>query len=191
LHITRFFMEFLSSPGSMGAVIPSSKHLARKILEWVNLAEARTVVEYGPGTGAFTDLIVRTLPSDTKFFAIELNEKLADVCRDRHPQVPVYVESVSNVEDVCRREGVSQVDCVISGLPWSCFSENLQTDILEATARVLRAGGEFITFAYPQGLLLPAGQRFRKKLQEYFTEVSRSPIEWRNFPPAFVYYCRR
>jgi phospholipid N-methyltransferase len=184
-------MEFVSSPGSTGAILPSSRHLARRILEWVDLSRARAVVEFGPGTGAFTDLIVPTLPSQTKFFTIELNEKLAGVFKNRHPDVPVYVDSVRNVEDVCRREGVSHVDCVISGLPWSCFSEGVQKEILDATARILRAGGEFITFAYPQGLLLPAGQRFRKKLKQYFSEVSRSPIEWRNFPPAFVYYCRR
>ena len=56
---------------------------------------------------------------------------------------------------------------------------------------VLRPGGQFVTFAYHAGTLLPAGRRFKKLLPRYFSSVEKSPTVWRNAPPAFVYRCRR
>jgi hypothetical protein len=55
---------------------------------------------------------------------------------------------------------------------------------------VLGKGGQFVTFAYLQGLILPAAQRFRKLLKQYFSEVSTSRTVWLNVPPAFIYRCR-
>jgi phosphatidylethanolamine/phosphatidyl-N-methylethanolamine N-methyltransferase len=40
-------------------------------------------------------------------------------------------------------------------------------------------------------LLLPAGGRFFKLLKKNFSEVKKSPVVWKNVPPAFVYRCIR
>jgi len=50
-------------------------------------------------------------------------------------------------------------------------------------------GGQFATFAYWQGVILPAGRRFSKRLRGSFCDVGRSHTVWRNLPPAFVYRC--
>ena len=34
-------------------------------------------------------------------------------------------------------------------------------------------------------------KRFAGLLPNYFTTVSKSPVVWKNVPPAFVYRCRR
>jgi phospholipid N-methyltransferase len=80
---------------------------------------------------------------------------------------------------------------VISGLPWASFSATLQTDIFQAMFSVLRPGGSFATFAYLQGTKLPAGKRFAELLKKNFSSVVKSPVVWRNLPPAFVYRCVR
>lgn len=186
-----FLREFLGSPGKIGAIAPSSTSLARKMVEWIDLKEAGAVAEYGAGTGIFTDFILPRLSESCQFFAVELNPRLAEVFRKRHPHVHLYVDTVENVRQLCEQEGIEHLDCVISGLPWACFSDETQTEFLDAMMAVLRQGGEFVTFAYLQGLILPAGRRFRRKLGRYFSEVSRSSIVWANVPPAFVYQCRR
>ena len=56
---------------------------------------------------------------------------------------------------------------------------------------LLSEGGYFATFAYLQGLMLPAGIRFRKLLNELFSEVTTSRVVWKNLPPALVYRCRK
>jgi phospholipid N-methyltransferase len=190
-NICRFFLEFVRQPIQMGAVAPSSKSLARKMVDWVDLATARVVVEYGPGTGVFTGFILPKIPKDCKFFVIEYNSSMAEIFRQRYPAVALYEDSAQNVQALCQREDISTVDCIICGLPWASFSDDIQTELLEAMMTVLRPGGQFVTFAYLQGLLLPAAQRFRRRLDTYFSEVSTSSIVWLNLPPAFTYQCRR
>jgi len=95
------------------------------------------------------------------------------------------------VRMICDYAGMESVDCIISGLPWSTFSEPLQVELLDEMMRVLRPGGCFVTFAYIHGLTLPPAKRFAHLLQRYFGSVSKSQVIWRNVPPALVYRCRR
>ncbi len=187
----KFLVEFVRRPGVVGAVAPSSPVLARRMVEWIDWQNVHTVVEYGPGTGSFTGRILEAMQPGTRFFALEINPRFVAALAESYPKVSVYQESVGNVEAVCRKEGVKQIDAVICGLPWAAFADTDQTAYLDALMAVLRPGGQFVTFAYLQGLLLPAGQRFRRKLHRYFSSVQRSKTAWRNFPPAFVYRCRR
>jgi phospholipid N-methyltransferase len=187
----RFFTQFLVKPGAVGAVAASSPALARRMVEWIDWSQARAVVEYGPGTGAFTGEILARLGPSTKFFAVEINPSFVAILAERFPGLAVHQESVRDVRDVCAREGVEQIDAVLCGLPWAAFRRDDQTAYLDAMMSVLRPGGQFATFAYLQGLLLPAARRFRRMLGDYFSSVETSPVVWRNFPPALVYRCRR
>ena len=60
-----FLREFISQPGSIGAVTPSGKVLASRMLDGISLDRSSVVVELGPGTGAFTadDLLGRIFSS--------------------------------------------------------------------------------------------------------------------------------
>lgn len=186
---TRFLSEFVKTPGVVGAVAPSSASLARKMVEWIDWPEARTVIEYGPGTGVFTERIRRRLHPGGRFLAIEINPLFAARLARRYPDVRVHQDCVRNVEAVCRRDGVTQVDAIVCGLPWAVFGDEAQTDILRGMTAVLKPGGQFATFAYVQGLLLPAARRFQSKLRGHFSRIERSRIAWANFPPARVYRC--
>jgi phosphatidylethanolamine/phosphatidyl-N-methylethanolamine N-methyltransferase len=189
--VRKFWGEFLLHPATTGAIAPSSRFLARTMVGWIDLARARTVLEYGPGTGVFTDFIIRRMPPGSKFVAIELNSRLAAMFRQRHPSLTLVEDSVANVANICREQGLSRVDCIVCGLPWAAFSEALQIHLLDQMMSVLAPEGQFVTFAYLQGLLLPPGRRFARLLPKYFRQVSRSRTVWLNLPPAFVYQCRR
>lgn len=186
-----FIKTFLSHPGQVGAIVPSSRYLAAEMVHWIEWPKVQAVVEYGPGTGVFTRSILHCLPPEAKFFAIERSPELAAVVRDCCPQVKVFEDSVENVAELCRQQQIEQVDAVLCGLPWASFPEPLQDRCLSALMDVLRPGGQFVSFAYWQGMALPAAWRFRRKLDEYFSDVHRSATVWRNLPPAFVYRCRR
>ena len=191
MSLSKFLREFLRHPTTTGAVTPSSRHLARAITGWVNLSSARYVLEYGPGTGIFTDFILKQLPLGAQFAAIEINSRMAEIFRRRHPSLTLVEDSVANVVEICRRLEFPSVDCIVCGLPWSSFAEDQQAHFLEQIIAVLRPGGQFVTFAYLEGLLIPAGRKFPRLLRQYFPHVSRSHIVWLNLTPAFVYQCRR
>jgi len=186
-----FLKNFASHPTQVGAIAPSGESLVRIMTDWIDWQEARSVVEYGPGTGVFTERILQKIHPESSFFAIEMSDELAQVTRTRCPQATVYQDSAANVKSLCEQHGVEQVDAILCGLPWAAFSESLQTEIMDAMMSVLRPGGQFATFAYWQGVALPAGRRFSKRLRETFSSVRRSPTAWINLPPAFVYRCVR
>lgn len=188
---TKFISEFVFHPKAVGAVSPSSARLAKHLVDSVDWERTATVVEYGPGTGAITGEILDRMPPQTTFLAIEINSHFAELLRTRFPGVRICEGNVRMVKSLCEAHGVSQVDAIVSGLPWASFSDEDQTACLEATMQVLRPDGQFITFGYLQGRLLPAGRRFRYKLSQYFGEVQVSKPVWANLPPAFFYSCRR
>jgi phosphatidylethanolamine/phosphatidyl-N-methylethanolamine N-methyltransferase len=183
--------EFIQKPLATASIVPSSPHLARMIVQHAGLADADAVLEYGPGTGVLTGHILRELGPQSKFAAIEINPRFAAMFKTAFPGVPLFKDSVENVRAICDSMQFATVDCVISGLPWAFFPESRQITFLDEMMRVLRPGGTFVAFGYLHSLALPGARRLAALLPTYFTTVSRSPIVWLNFPPAFVYSCRR
>jgi phosphatidylethanolamine/phosphatidyl-N-methylethanolamine N-methyltransferase len=186
-----YLREYLKKPTQFGAVAPSSDELAKTMLEGLDLRNARAVLEYGPGNGIFTDHITRKISPNTKFAAIEINPRMAELFKERHPDVLLFEDTVANARMICDYAGFDSVDCIVSGLPWATFPELTQVKLLEEMMRVLRPGGDFVTFAYVHALALPMSKRFANLLGKYFQSVSKSPVVWRNVPPALVYRCRR
>jgi phospholipid N-methyltransferase len=183
----KFLAEFISHPGRMGAVAASGPALAKRMAAQIDWANTRAIVEYGPGTGTVTEELIKHVKPGTKFFAIERSPELAAVCRRRLPQVHLYEDSAENIVEICRAEGVEQLDAVVSCLPWASFPESLQDSILTATMKALKPGGKFVGFGYQMGLLTPAGRRFHGRLPRYFENIGRSRPVWLNIPPALVF----
>ena len=186
-----FLLEFLRKPTQTGAVTPSSRFLAEKVLDSLDLEKANCVVEYGPGNGAITEHILGRLRPGARFFAIENNPVMAEQLRSRLPGVAIEEDTVENIRAVCDRRGIEEVDCIACSLPWASFPDELQLRLLDATMTVLPRGGQLSAFAYLHGIGLPGGRSFARKLPDYFEQVTRSKPVWRNMPPAVVYQCRR
>jgi len=189
--MTRFLSAFLRHPIATGAIAPSSAHLAREMVCWVDWNSVNVCAEFGPGTGAFTPAILASLRPGARFLAVELNAQFAATMASRFPHVETLCRSVAEIDAICDERGIQQIDCIICGLPWAAFSAELQHDMMRAVLARLSAGGHFATFAYLQGTLLPAGVRFARLLRDSFGSVERSRTIWRNLPPAFVYRCRK
>lgn len=187
MHPMQFLRQFMRNPARTGALAPSSEALADLITASADLPQASVVIEFGPGTGVFTEKILSQLPEGATFFAMELNPDFVAATRARCPGAQVYHDSATQTRRYLERHGHSHCDCIISGLPWAAFGEELQNELLDTIGDILRPGGRFLTFAYLQGLVLPSGMRFRKKLQSRFARVRTTRIVWANLPPALVY----
>ena len=183
--------RFLRHPAQVGALWPSSRALCRTTVSEIGVETAHQVVELGPGTGVITREILRLLPEKGRLLSIELDETLCMHLRKAFPQVDVCHDSAARLGELLKERHLPPPEAVISGLPWAVFPGSLQREILNAVLTNLTPGGYFVTFAYLQGLMLPAGLRFRRLLGELFPEISTSKVVWRNLPPAFVYRCRK
>lgn len=51
MQLITFLHEFIKHPKHTGAIAPSSKILARKMVDVIDFNRAKCIVELGPGTG--------------------------------------------------------------------------------------------------------------------------------------------
>ncbi|MBZ7940584.1 class I SAM-dependent methyltransferase [Campylobacter molothri] len=184
-----FFYYYLKNPKQVGALCSSSKKLRKTIIDNIGLENVKNIVEIGPGTGAFTEVILQKKHKDAKFFAIEINDQMAQKLSKKYENLDLQIGNAENLDYFLHQRAMSNVDIVVSGIPWALLKNHEQEKLLKTIYKNLSKGGYFTTFAY----LIPSlsGKAFRLKIFELFSEVKISKIVWQNIPPAIVYYCKK
>lgn len=180
---TVFFVEYIKNMRTVGAVAPSSGYLAKKMLARVDFATAEVIVEYGPGTGVFTAEMIRRKRPQTKLFVVERNQAFSDALVKKyahHHNVYLVNDSVEQIETILRRHKVKKVDYIVSGLPFASLPASVSEHILTSTAKLLGTDGAFITFQYTT---------LKKNYMHGFFRHIVITREYRNLPPAYVFYC--
>lgn len=185
MQLITFLTQFIKQPKNTGAIAPSSKILAKKMVEAINFEEAQCIVELGPGTGSFTSEIMKRKKNETKCILIEINEVFCKELQERFKDdssVCVIHGSAENVTKYVEELNIDKIDYVLSGLPFTSLPANVSSRILHNVKGVLRENGEFITFQY---------SLVRKSfIQTFFSEISLKKV-WFNIPPAYVFSCRK
>jgi len=184
----KFVSAFVREPLKVGAIWPSSEHLSRAVADAAEFAPADTVVELGPGTGNFTQLLAARLNDSGRLVALELSETNVQVLRHRFPHGEMVFDSA---EHLSRYVQPGSTRCVVSGLAWGNMLPALQDRIMAAVVTALAPGGQFVAFAYAHARWFPTTLRFRKLMFREFARVETTRIIWRNLPPAYVYRCWR
>lgn len=180
----QFVKEYVKQPRTVGAVLPSSKVLARQMVEAIDFDEVTSIAEFGPGTGVFTEEILRRKRDGTVLMLIEENREFCDLLHDRYGERDDVVVIHGSAEDVrvhMKTCGIRQLDAVVSGLPFASLPNDVSHAILRVTNQVLAPGGVFVTFQYSM---------MKKALFErYFAGMEWQRVWW-NVPPAYVLAAR-
>ncbi|HEX8298271.1 MAG TPA: methyltransferase domain-containing protein [Rubricoccaceae bacterium] len=192
-----FVDQVRHSGGAIGAVLPSSRALGRRMLDGLPSADApRRVLEVGAGTGAFTRALIERLgPSDT-LVVVELNPTFCARLRvqiaewTRAPGAPA-VELVEG--DVLTYEPQAPFEYIVSSLPLNAFPETLVTQIVRKLEAVLAPGGTLAYFEYTgfrsvrEGVRRVRGERGPSAVEAALAPhvVGSRQVLW-NVPPATV-----
>jgi phospholipid N-methyltransferase len=183
-----FFRQWLRNPRAMAALSPSSRQLAKLMIDQLPDG-ARHIVELGGGTGVITQALLEHGIEPARLLVVELNEELHQLLRQRFPEVRVVCgdaqELKSIVVDGSFADGDS-VDAVVSGLGMLSMSRTTQRAILSGVFAVLGERGRFIQFTYG-----PASPLSRELLSELGLQGQRVGVAWLNVPPATVYVYTR
>ncbi len=140
------------------------------------------VVEFGPGTGRFTEaMLARGVPPQN-LTLFELDDEFVPYLRQKFPEVTVHQAGAETAHE--RVE--TGVHTVISGLPLLSFPRALQEGILTSAFRLLRRGGMLVQFTYGPRPPVPESM-----IAELGLKVDRGFKVWANLPPARVYRFRR
>tara|TARA_B110000495_G_scaffold199626_1_gene213366 strand:+ start:248 stop:823 length:576 start_codon:yes stop_codon:yes gene_type:complete len=181
-----FIYQFLNKPKTVGAITPSSRHLTKKILSFVDFKkEGLTLLEYGPGTGPFTSEIIKYLKPTDQLIVIELNPKFATDLKEKfkdHKNVKIHEDCVANTKKILEKEGIKQVDYIISGIPFSSLPKDVTQDILINTKSIMSNTTLFLTFQY---------SKFKKESFEKYFEIIDVKFVFRNIPSAFVFCMKK
>ena len=177
-----FIYQFLNKPKTVGAITPSSRHLTKKILSFVDFKkEGLVLLEYGPGTGPFTSEIIKYLKPTDQLIVIELNPKFATDLKQKfkdYKNVKIHEDCVANTKKILDKEGIKQVDYIISGIPFSSLPKDVTQDILINTKSIMSNTTLFLTFQY---------SKFKKESFEKYFEIIDVKFVFRNIPSAFVF----
>ncbi len=178
-----FAGNFLKHPRMLGSLIPSSRFLIEEVLQAVDWANARVIVEYGPGVGTFTAEVLRRMRPDASLIAIETNTDFVRYLRSsmHDPRLQVVQESALRTDKVLRDLGHVKADYVISGVPLGSMPPELRRGILNTTHSVLDPRGRFLVYQFTTRVL--------PDLQRIFRLVERR-FEPLNILPAQVFFCQ-
>jgi len=178
-----FARNFFRHPRMLGSIVPSSRFLIKQLLEPINWARARVIVEYGPGVGGITAEVLRRMRSDAALIAIETNPDFVSYLRstisDRRLQV--VQASAADVQEILRRLGHLRADYIISGIPFSTIPAPLRERILRSTHDVLEPRGAFLVYQF--------SSRVFDDLKRIFGYVGRR-FEPLNVLPAHLFICQ-
>ncbi|VTR93029.1 sam-dependent methyltransferase : Ribosomal RNA adenine methylase transferase OS=Isosphaera pallida (strain ATCC 43644 / DSM 9630 / IS1B) GN=Isop_2139 PE=4 SV=1: RrnaAD [Gemmata massiliana] len=176
---------FLTQGKKIASFAPSSRFMARKILDGINWATAGSIVELGAGTGPITAEMVKLASPKTRLVVIELDPVLCGRLRERFrgsPNVEVILGDATKFGELLAERGIPKVDHVLSGLPLPSFPAEARDSILATAARTLGAGGTF-----RQLTVMPLV--YYKLYRRYFEAVRFRFVPF-NLPPGGVYVCR-
>ncbi|MCP4593436.1 MAG: methyltransferase domain-containing protein [bacterium] len=204
----QFLRSYLDDPSTVGAVAPSSRRLAKALVQpFAARTGASRVLELGAGTGRVTRCIASLMGPDDHLDVCEIKEDLADALETnvlseagcRRARVDGRIRLLRcPAQDIHDSQGY---DYIISGLPFTAFDPVLLDAVMSSVRRNLRPGGVFSYFEYVglrklnRTLSLGSGrQRIRSVSGVLDGHISRHQFRREtvlfNLPPAYARHWR-
>lgn len=155
-----FVRGFVRSPAQVGSIVPSSHRLEQRLVRSAGIAQARTVVEFGPGTGGTTAAFLQAMAPQAQLLAIELDrafhERLRGAIRD--PRLLLELGSAEHLAYFLEAWQLPAPDAIVSGIPFSTLAPQVAQRVTAAVAGALRPGGCFVAYqvrAHVAGFVAP------------------------------------
>lgn len=177
-----FLRSWIEKPITTGAVMPSSKVLARTMAAYVDPKSTGPVVELGPGTGAVTQALVDRGIDPARLVLVEFNPSFCRMLRARYPAATVVQGDAYRLRRLLETTLREPADAIVSGLPLVTKPMRTRVRLISEAMTLLRPGAPFVQFTYAMVPPIPKG------LNGIRTEAS--PLIWLNLPPARVWTYR-
>ncbi|TAL86117.1 MAG: methyltransferase domain-containing protein [Candidimonas sp.] len=171
-----FIQEFFTQPGSIGAICPSSRYLARRMAQQVPRDTDGLVIELGGGTGVITQALLDQGIAPKNLMVVEYSRPFVRRLRERFSNVDIVH---GNAADLCQLVPPKQkIKAIVSSLPLCSLPDHLTQMILQQWQTLLHENGVAIQFSYH--LRTP-------KWRHYLTpKHTCSKMVWANLPPANI-----
>jgi phosphatidylethanolamine/phosphatidyl-N-methylethanolamine N-methyltransferase len=178
----QFIRSWIEKPLSTGAVMPSSRVLARAMARYVDPRSQGPVIELGPGTGPVTQALVRHGVDPARLILVEFNPDFCRLLRTRYPAATVVQGDAYRLRRLLESYVEEPAAAVVSGLPLVTKPLRTRLRLISDAMTLLAEGAPFVQFTYAMLPPIP------KELSGVRAESSE--LIWMNLPPARVWVYR-
>ena len=168
----------------IASVMPTSSFGVKAVCSKIDFSRKNVIVEYGPGTGVFTQYLLEHLTPDSVLILIERNEIFAHILENNFndSRLFIFYESAENIEQVVRRCWASEVDYIVSGIPFSFLPHSLRSAVVCNSHKCLRVGGKFLAYQ----MFFQMNHFLKNYLDLSFSEVE-TEVCLLNAPPLRIF----
>lgn len=177
----KFLKNWVKNPLQLGAVLPSSPLLAKKMAEQVDLAFEGDILELGPGTGPITESLLKRGIDETRLILLEFDPSFVTLLRQRFPKAQVIEGDAYALRKTLADFPLHSLAAIVSSLPLQTKQDKERLELLNDGFALLQPNAPFIQFTYAPLSPLPSSKKFTTK--------GSDPV-WRNMPPARVFTYR-
>jgi phosphatidylethanolamine/phosphatidyl-N-methylethanolamine N-methyltransferase len=172
-----FIKEIVIHPRQVGAIFPSSKVLAKRMVDAIAYKKNTLIVELGAGTGAITRALLASDIPNTNIIVIERSPALVSYLKQNFPQLTVIQ---GNAQDLAAltHEFKLPISAIVSSLPLRSLTKEDVLSIENAAKKILMPQGVFIQFTYDLRKNSPSPF-------SNFQKISNQNV-WFNLPPARI-----
>lgn len=191
----------------IGSVIPSSVHLAEKMVEPIlEFKIPVSILEVGAGTGPITKQIIKSMKDGDHLTICEINRHFMARLEANLRHYPDFQKKHSQVEFVCdsvdnlpKISGGKKYNVILSSLPFSLFPAERVGEFLELFKSMLAPEGVIVFYEYVgfRKLVSIIGKNSEKQRVREIDSVidlwkkdyeSQEKLAFLNIPPARVQY---
>jgi phosphatidylethanolamine/phosphatidyl-N-methylethanolamine N-methyltransferase len=177
-----FLRSWIEKPLTTGAVMPSSKALARTMAGYVDPDSTGPVIELGPGTGAVTQALVEHGVDPARLVLVEFNPSFCRMLRARYPAATVVQGDAYRLRHLLASSIHEPAAAIVSGLPLVTKPLRTRLRLISDAMALLAPRAPFVQFTYAMVPPIPKGLNGIR--------ADASPLIWLNVPPARVWIYR-
>lgn len=176
----------MRSPTRMGAVLPSSRWLARGMVERLDLSREGMVIELGAGTGVVTQALLECAIDPSRLLIVERDPKLHALLVAHYPRADNVCADAQELAALLAARHAPGVSAVLSSLPLLSIPRHIRRNIVEQMAQAIGENGEIIQFTYGP----------KSPIDRYFLELfglrgEKVKTVIANMPPAHIWVYRK
>jgi len=178
---TKLYIKELVKDKNVGAVTSTSDHVVKKLIEKINFKNTETIVEYGPGNGVITRILLNNMKPNATLYVFETNENfIIDLSKIKDSRLFIINDDAENAKQVLESKyQIKKVDYIVSTIPFTLIDNKKRKSIINDSFILLKEKGRFITYQYSLLIFNLIKWKFKS-------------VQWKfvllNLPPAFIIY---